>query len=381
MEPLRKRVLGYHPAQVDIVIKELNDEIVSLRREILSFDKKVESNDDSAVVAQLVGEIKVLREELGRYESQGAEAHMASVDSSVSQIGDESLHSEVVRRQAAKIEELASTISEMDVVMAEKDAIISSFNSKLSEIAEQYNATIVRHRTPDMHVINRLYNHALDGAKDITVEARECVSEMVGRVHEELRNNAQETASLYGELVTAKQEMSAFVAQGMGHLKTLEKMLNNISDVDLKTPEIFNSLEASSEKIVEDMSTNLLTFNMDLDTELKTAVDLQFAFSPNTSAEVSIAAETTTAEETTTVATTGIEDGGENENSKNWGNSENENSKPVISEVETDESGETSDVRYDLVTADDDSDDDDATSVKPAVNIQDIFKKYSNVNS
>jgi len=344
MEPLRKRVLGYYPAQVDIVIAELNDEIISLRQKILNFDKKVDVNADSAVVAQLVSEIEMLRSELDHYKSQGDVA-----DSYTLQEDNDLLRSEVAR-QAAEIEKLTSMENEMALAMAVKDATISDFRKKLTEAAEQYNDAVARHRTPDMQVINRLYNHALCGAKDITVEARECVSALVDRVHAELRDNTQNSASAYGELIAAKREMSAFVAQGMGHLKSLEKMLGNICDADLKTPEIFNSLEETSSKIVEDMNTNLLTFNLDLDTQLETAVNLQFDSSSDAVAAPAAAAKAEENDSETVV-----------------------NKVAATNEVEV--TGESAEVQCEFVTeGDDDSD------AAPMINIQDMLKKYSNVS-
>lgn len=252
MLSIKKKLFGYDQAEVDYTIKELNDEIFSLRQELFSTEKKPEpaaAGLNGNERAELLTAIEQLSVQIKQKDTEIAELKLQYKQS-------EAAPARPVDR---------SEISAYQNALAVKDSEISELRAYIAKQQVQYEqSTAQRSSSPNMKMIEAVYMRAFDGAKDIASDARNSVSDLVDRMYFEIESDISTSARMHKDLISAKRNISMFIAQGMEHFKALEKMLGSIPEKDLRTSEYLDELQKGRSKILSDVDRSLVAFESDM---------------------------------------------------------------------------------------------------------------------
>jgi len=265
MPPIKKKMFGYDQEQVDDAMKELNEEIFRLRQELFTSAKSggTAPAEIEAERFQMLGTIDTLKTQLSKKENEVATLLYQQKNPATKPDGAAAENANV---QMAGYQR---AITERDTELARVKQEVGNLQAQYTQLVEQYNdmaATSSRKSTPDLHLIEKVYMRAFSGAREIAYDTRSNVVELTDRVCSELHNNINETAGVYNELLVAKNNLETFVSQGMRHFKALEKMLETVSNTDINTADYVRRLDESKIKIMNDIEKGIAAFEMDMET-------------------------------------------------------------------------------------------------------------------
>jgi|GEM_PF-6741451 len=267
MISFKKKMFGYETTSVDAAVKELDDEIFSLRQKLFALEKNqsmigtagMESNQYTAVIEELKNlilqrddEISVLRASLA------AAPGDASVSAASAQI------SELQRIIAEKTDAVIQRDRDINLMRSaamEKDRAIESMSAELNVLKTPKAIP----KSPDMKLIEAVYTKAFEGAKEIARDTKSEVKRLAADIYSELNKSIKDAASVQNDLMVSKQEISLFVTQGLKHFKALEKIISGIPDAEIKTSEYTQLLNESKKKIAKQLDEKVDIFETTLD--------------------------------------------------------------------------------------------------------------------
>ena len=186
MLPIQKKLHGYDPAEVEAAFFALKREILSLRQKLAKTEKQIDSDHAESFVAERMELLATIR----NYELQISQYKL--------QIDQKEQEPQLLRSHA------------------------------VSPVGEGES---------DMQAARSIYARAFADIREMTDECKGNMSALTDEICESLCAEILDAAAIYEMLRNFKREANAFVAQGLAHFKTLEKLLEAISLPENKTQE------------------------------------------------------------------------------------------------------------------------------------------------
>ena len=264
MLAMKKKIFGYDKEQVDFAMQNLNDEIFKLRQELFTMAK----NESSAPVADEAkdSQIAVLTEETGELKDQLRQKNV-ELERIKNQLNAQ-LSVALNTSETVDYSAFQKELEQYQQAIMVKNEEIDSLKKALAAVQDEQRtniASFVKKNSPDLRMIEKVYLRAFAGAKDVAKDAKYSMINLTDRVYNELGGDIKNTAGMYEDLIRNKNAFSLFITQGIMHLKTLEQLIGAISDIDFKTSEYLGELDASRDRILQDLNDSVSAFDVELE--------------------------------------------------------------------------------------------------------------------
>ncbi len=163
-----------------------------------------------------------------------------------------------------EIAKLMESINSLEESVLKNKAALQNLEKQNKILSDNLETVNKKAASPDIKIVETVYRHALEGAKEIAFEARDSIYELTNNVYDELSNEISEISNLHTRISDFKSEVSDYISRGKTLFDNLEEMTQSLTTAEIVTDEFANSVKESKEKILEDIDSTVNSFDVEL---------------------------------------------------------------------------------------------------------------------